>query len=212
MTPAQRREAVEYRRLRERPWHLPPHWEFVGLLQFMISGACYEHKHVIGVTPERIAECESALLDACEQFATNVYSWCVLPNHYHLLVQTDRLKELRASLGKFHGRTSFKWNGEDNRRGRQVWHNCLDRGIKSHSHFWASVNYFTTIQCITATWRNGRTGRGRARRLSLIAWVTRPPQRFGASIPFWTVVRSGTLISGAYCQLVGLLFAKKEPD
>ena len=141
MTREQRREAVEYRRLRERPWHSPPHWEFGGLLQFMISGACYEHKHVIGVTPERMAECEDALLDACEQLATNVYAWCVLPNHYHLLVQTDRLKELRAHLGKFHGRMSFKWNGEDNQRGRQVWHNCLDRGVKSHGHFWASVNY-----------------------------------------------------------------------
>src|SRR5712691_10898858 len=116
MTREQRRAAVEYRRLRERPWHSPSHWEFAGLLQFMISGACYEHQHVIGAAPERMAECESALLDACEQFATNVYAWCVLPNHYHLLVQTDRLKELRADLGKVHGRTSFKME----RRGRSV--------------------------------------------------------------------------------------------
>ena len=120
MTPAQKREAVEYRRLRERPWHSPPHWEFCGLLQFMISSSCYEHKQIIGVTPERMTECESTLLDVCNRFATNIYAWCVLPNHYHLLVQTDRLKELRAELGRFHGRTSFKWNGEDDLRGRQV--------------------------------------------------------------------------------------------
>jgi putative transposase len=25
--------------------------------------------------------------------------------------------------------------------GRQVWFNCFDRVIKSHRHFWASVNY-----------------------------------------------------------------------
>ena len=141
MTPAQRREAVEYRRLRERPWHSPPHWEFRGLLQFMISSACYEHKQIIGVTSERMTEYESALLDVCNRFATNVYAWCVLPNHYHLLVQTDRLKELRAELGRLHGRTSFKWNGDDGLRGRQVWHNCRDSGIKSHRHFWAGVNY-----------------------------------------------------------------------
>jgi putative transposase len=59
MTAEQRREAVEYRRLRERPWHSPPHWEFAGLLQFMISSACYEHKHIIGVTPERMAASNS---------------------------------------------------------------------------------------------------------------------------------------------------------
>ena len=141
MTPSQRREAVEYRRLRERPWHSPPHWKFQGLLQFMISGACYEHHHIIGLTPERMTECEGLLLELCNQFATNVYAWCLLPNHYHLLLQTDQLQNLRKALGQLHGRTSFKWNGEDGCRGRQVWHNCLDRGIKSHRHFWASVNY-----------------------------------------------------------------------
>jgi putative transposase len=141
MTPSQRHEAVEYRRLRQRPWHSPPHWEFQGLLQFMISSTCYEHQRIIGVTPERMTECESALLEVCANLATNIYAWCILPNHYHLLVQTDRLSELRAELGRFHGRTSFKWNGEDDKRGRHVWHNCLDRGIKSHPHFWASVNY-----------------------------------------------------------------------
>ncbi len=130
MTPSQRREAVEYRRLRERPWHSPPHWKFQGLLQFMISGACYEHHHIIGLTPERMTECEGLLLELCNQFATNVYAWCLLPNHYHLLLQTDQLQNLRKALGQLHGRTSFKWNGEDGCRGRQVWHNCLDRGIK----------------------------------------------------------------------------------
>jgi putative transposase len=109
--------------------------EFQGLLQFMISSACYEHQHIIGVTPERMTECETGILDICKEFAAAIYAWCVLPNHYHLMVQTDRLKKLRAELGGF--RTSFKWNGEDDRRGRQVWHNCLDRGVKSHRHFWA---------------------------------------------------------------------------
>ena len=141
MTPTQRSEAVEYRRLRERPWHSPPHWKFQGLLQFMISGSCYEHHQIIGSTPERMTECEDSLLDVCNRFAANVYAWCVLPNHYHLLLQTDQLQDLRTQLGRLHGRTSFKWNGEDDCRGRKVWHNCLDRGIKSHRHFWASVNY-----------------------------------------------------------------------
>jgi putative transposase len=141
MTPAQRHEAVEYRRLRMRPWHSPPHWEFEGLLQFMISSACYEHKRIIGVRPERLTECENEILDLCDRLATKLYAWCVLPNHYHVLIQTDHLKEFRMELGRFHGRTSFKWNGEDNSRGRHVWHNCLDRVIRSPRHFWATVNY-----------------------------------------------------------------------
>jgi putative transposase len=140
LRPEQRREAVEYRRLQKRPWHSPPHWEFVGQRQFIISASCYEHREIIGVTPERMTECETVLVDACAGFAI-LYAWCLLPNHYHLLVKTDQLKELRAALGKVHGRSSFKWNGEDDSRGRQVWHNCFDRDIRSHRHFWATMNY-----------------------------------------------------------------------
>jgi REP-associated tyrosine transposase len=141
LTPEQRREAVEYRRRTERPWHSPPHWKFAGQRQFIISGACYEHAHIIESSHERMTECEVALLEVCEKASTTVYAWCVLPNHYHLLVKTDSLEELRRELGRFHGRSSFKWNGEDNRRRRQVWHNCFDRAISSHRHFWVSMNY-----------------------------------------------------------------------
>jgi putative transposase len=136
----QRREAVEYRRLQKRPWHSPPHWEFVGQRQFIISASCYEHREIIGINPERMTEFETALVDTCAEFAI-LYAWCLLPNHYHLLVKTDQLKELRRALGKLHGRSSFKWNGEDDSRGRQVWHNCFDRDIRSDRHFWATMNY-----------------------------------------------------------------------
>lgn len=83
----------------------------------MISSAVYEHKHIIGVAPKRMTEFEDALLETCNQFSSNVYAWCVLPNHYHVLLQTEQLKTLRAAIGKLHGRTSFTWNGEDKSRG-----------------------------------------------------------------------------------------------
>ena len=141
MTAAERREIVELRRRQDRPWHSPPHWEFEGQRQFIISAACFDHAPVIGKTTDRMTDGESSLLELCETYAGVLYAWCVLPNHYHMLVKTDRLKDLRSEIGRFHGRSSFQWNGEDESRGRQVWHNCFDREIKSHRHFWASVNY-----------------------------------------------------------------------
>ncbi|HXU35547.1 MAG TPA: transposase, partial [Blastocatellia bacterium] len=141
MTPTQRREIVEHRRRQKRGWHSPPHWDFEGHHQFIISATCFEHSPVIGKTPERMTGCEASLLELCGRFSTALYAWCLLPNHYHLLLRTEQLKELRAEIGRFHGRSSFSWNGEDNIRGRKVWHNCFDREIKSHRHFWASVNY-----------------------------------------------------------------------
>ena len=141
MTAEQQREAVAYRRRQQRPWRSPPHWEFRGKHQFLISAACYQHAPIIGNTQSRMSDCEKELLTICETYTTALYAWCILPNHYHMVLQTDRLEELRAAIGKFHGRSSFQWNGEEDCRGRKVWHNCYDRAIQSHRHFWASVNY-----------------------------------------------------------------------
>ena len=81
------------------------------------------------------------VLRICDEFSSRIYAWCILPNHYHVLVKTERIKELRQKLGQFHGRSSFEWNRADNRRGRKVWYNCFERPMKSERHFWASLNY-----------------------------------------------------------------------
>lgn len=141
MTEQQQREILQLRRRRNLPWHSPPHWDFRGELSFLISAACFEHAPVIGKDPQRMVECEQALLSVCSSCEAEVFAWCLLPNHYHLLLRTDRIKELRRQLGLFHGRSSFTWNREDDRRGRQVWHNCFDRPMKSERHFWVSLNY-----------------------------------------------------------------------
>ena len=49
--------------------------------------------------------------------------------------------QLLSELGKFHGRQSYLWNGEENCRGRKVWYNAVDRYIRSERHFWATMNY-----------------------------------------------------------------------
>ena len=65
----------------------------------------------------------------------------MLPNHYHLLVDSLDILALLEMHGHLHGRTSFRWNGEDARRGRQVWHRTAETAMKSERHFWASLNY-----------------------------------------------------------------------
>ena len=140
MTPAQRAEIVKQRRARLRPWHSPPHGTTNGD-GYLITATCFEHKSVIGKNPARMTVCEEEVLSRVHKFCTEVHAWCVLPNHYHLLATTIRLKELVKELGRFHGRSSFAWNDEDTCRGRKVWHRCFDRAIRSERHFWATVNY-----------------------------------------------------------------------
>jgi putative transposase len=48
---------------------------------------------------------------------------------------------LLHDVGLLHGRTAFDWNGEDDARGRKVWFNCAETGMKSDRHFWATLNY-----------------------------------------------------------------------
>jgi putative transposase len=141
MSPETRRSVVEARRVRRQPWHAPPHWALEGSDVYLVSATCYEHTPVIGKSLERMTECEGGLLSVWQDAGSHIYAWCVLPNHYHAVLNSQDIKQLCRELGKFHGRSSFKWNGEDNARGRQVWYRCFDRAIRTDGHFWASVNY-----------------------------------------------------------------------
>ncbi len=136
----QRKELVEFRRFNDRPWHSPPHCESQNG-RYLLTAACYEHHHVIGKSPGRLAEFSERLLEVLAPRCGQIYAWCVLPNHYHALVLTRQLPELLGDVGKLHGRTSFDWNGEDEQRGRKVWFNCLETGMKSDRHFRATLNY-----------------------------------------------------------------------
>jgi putative transposase len=88
-----------------------------------------------------MAEFERDLLETADQGCETTFAWTVLPNHYHLLVHTPDLDSLLKALGQLHGRTSFRWNGEEACRGRQVWHRVVETEMKSERHFWATLNY-----------------------------------------------------------------------
>ncbi len=84
---------------------------------------------------------EQALVEVCIAVAQNLYAWCVLPNHYHLLIRTDEIATFRNAIGQLHGRLSRQWNLEDGTPGRKTWYNYFDRDMRSDRHCWASLNY-----------------------------------------------------------------------
>ena len=138
----ERAQILRERIVRKHLWHAPPRWEYEGLVRFIVTAACFEHQYFIGHSRERMAKFETDLLESCNSFGVKLYAWCVLPNHYHILIQTDKIREFQSeALGNLHGKTSFSWNGEDQNRGRKVWYKSLERPMKSNRHFWASLNY-----------------------------------------------------------------------
>ncbi len=136
----ERREALAARLVTRRPWHGPPH-EFKDERTYHVWAACYEHAPIIGAAALRIAAFECELLTVLGQCCEEIHAWSVLPNHYHILVTTPSLDLLTGSLGRLHGGTSFRWNGEDGARGRHVWHRCADRAMRTARHFWVTMNY-----------------------------------------------------------------------
>jgi putative transposase len=82
-----------------------------------------------------------ALLELLSQEATRTVAWCVLPNHYHALVQSSNILHLLSKLGQFHGRNSHVWNGEEDTRGRKVFHGAVERFMRSDRHYYSTLNY-----------------------------------------------------------------------
>ncbi len=140
MTPELRKQALESRKSQRVPSHGPPHRVGDASL-YLLTAACYEHKPIVGFTPERMADFESELLESLGPLTAKIFAWNLLPNHYHVLVETPNIKALMKAIRPLHGRTSFRWNGEEGVRQRKVWHCAAETEMKSEGHFWATFNY-----------------------------------------------------------------------
>ena len=137
----QRKELLAWRQKQGHPWHSPPHRPSEHF-HYHVTAACYEHRAYIGLSLARMDAFSRELVAVSRDDAQEyVVAWCVLPNHYHLLLATADILGFLGRLGKLHGRTSFMWNGEETARGRKVWFNAVERALRSERHYWATVNY-----------------------------------------------------------------------
>ena len=141
MTPEERQDALDERRVNRRPWHSPPHYHSEFTNRYLFTAACLNHRSYIGHSRQRLTDFEGKLLEAAEASTDSIVAWVILPNHYHFLGIAPNALDTLAELGRLHGRTSYLWNGEENQRGRQVWHNAAETAMKSDGHFWATINY-----------------------------------------------------------------------
>ncbi len=137
MNTKQREEVLKERILHGRPEHSVPHVTSNTTTYYLVTAACFEHQPVIGLSPSRMAKFEDNLVESLSSRCKQVFAWNVLPNHYHVLVDTLNVKALLKAIGQLHGRSSFAWNGEEHKRGRQVWCNAAEtamnrKGISTH--------------------------------------------------------------------------------
>jgi putative transposase len=140
LTPKQRDHLLTWRRLQGLPWHRPPH-RASEKTRYHVTAACFEHRPIVGHSAERIESFCSTVLEVLQQHGTQIHAWCVLPNHYHALIETLEILGVLADLGRMHGCLSFQWNREEQTQGRQVWCGAVERFMRNESHFWATMNY-----------------------------------------------------------------------
>lgn len=84
---------------------------------------------------------EKSLLETLSTHTRKVLAWCVLPNHYHALVETLDLQKTIKMIGQLHGRIFYFWNEEEGKKGGKCWHRCADRAIRTERHQWVTLNY-----------------------------------------------------------------------
>ena len=160
----QREELLEWRKARGYPWHSPPHRPNFGHLRFLVSAACYKHRHYIGQSLARMDNSAGNLLAVLRVHANQTFACCVLPNHYHALVRRQTSRVWSINWGGFTaavrtlGTLKNRLAGE---RFSSVPSNarCVRIGITGRR-----LITFIIIPCGTATCGIGRIGRGAARR------------------------------------------------
>jgi putative transposase len=108
MTAAEREQALAIRKAKRHPWHGPPHRPSDTTSLYLISAACYEHQPIIGFSFERMVDFESNLLDALTLNQEQVFAWCILPNHYHALIDSANILATIHGIGHLHGQTSHQ--------------------------------------------------------------------------------------------------------
>jgi putative transposase len=121
--------------------HTPAHLLQAGAY-YMISGAIYQHAHLLD-TDERKRAWYSAFSFAASRYAWEIKAWVVLANHYHAIVQAPEtgVENLPKFVASYHKFTATQWNIEDQEPGRQVWWNYWDTCLWSEADYRARWNY-----------------------------------------------------------------------
>ncbi|MEX0321770.1 MAG: transposase [Puniceicoccaceae bacterium] len=127
--------------MKKHPAHDLPHFSDGSMGIFFVTGTNYLHKKIIGKSHDRLDEFMVRMIDAIESVNFELHAFCVMPNHYHIIVDGTGVEILRTALGKVHGLTSRKWNLEDDQVGRKVWFRAFDRQITSNRSYYSILNY-----------------------------------------------------------------------
>ncbi len=80
------------------------------------------------------------LAESCAKAATEVWAYCLMPNHVHLILVPSHPDGLRAALGEAHRRYTRRINRRENWRGH-LWQERFHSFPMDETHLAAAVRY-----------------------------------------------------------------------
>jgi putative transposase len=116
------------------------------LARSVVSGGLF---HVVcrGVARSAICRDEtdySALIkqlqEVAQRFDWNLIAYCLMPNHYHLLVEADQ-EQLSAGMHRLNGLYAQRFNRRHDRVGHLFQERFWSRAIESEEQFSRAVTY-----------------------------------------------------------------------
>lgn len=81
------------------------------------------------------------LCRSIRKFQTKLYAWVILDDHYHLLVEFRKEKDLSKFVQNLHTNSSRLLNQIDKKSERKIWYQYWDRCVRSDKDFWTFFNY-----------------------------------------------------------------------
>ncbi|MGQ9701400.1 MAG: REP-associated tyrosine transposase [bacterium] len=122
-----------------KTYHNPPHIYLDN--HIFIVTSCTYNKMPYFNTDERKILLYTEILNAFEKISSKLFAWVILDNHYHILFEINRGRELGGLIKLINGKSSHEINRLDNCVGRKIWYNYWDTCIRNEKDFYIRMNY-----------------------------------------------------------------------
>jgi putative transposase len=119
--------------------HAPLHRFGDGGIYF-VTGATLYKQHFFPTDGARDA-LQSLLFEKSREHCVTLQAWCLLSNHYHLVVAAEEGAAVKTMLTRFHMDSALGVNRRDRAAGRQVWFQFRETQLTYERSWLARLKY-----------------------------------------------------------------------
>lgn len=118
--------------------HAPSH-HFAYGNTFFITAGTYLKQHFyrdLGA----LDQLQTILFAKAQEHECWLQAWCLLSNHYHLVIRAEG-ENVRRMIARFHSDSTIALNASDDSKGRKVWYQFWDKTLTFEASWLARLRY-----------------------------------------------------------------------